>query len=112
VWTLLSLISGIVHIILYILLDGDLVAHDRAEGAIEHELSIIYTRLGVPVPSPDPSRVNAKHNYVGRVIATIATCGIYVFWWFYDVMTEGNEHYTHNWHWEDALVASVQQLLA
>ena len=36
-------------IIMFILLDGDLFTHDRAEGAIEHELSVIYTRLGAPV---------------------------------------------------------------
>ena len=41
VWTLLSLVAAaIVHIIMFILLDGDLVTHDRAEGAIEHELSV------------------------------------------------------------------------
>ena len=33
-------------IVAYILLDGDLVTHDHAEGAIEAELSEIYTRLG------------------------------------------------------------------
>jgi hypothetical protein len=109
-WTLISLISGIVHIILYILIDGDLVTHDRAEGAIEYELSIIYTRLGAAVPAPDPTRMKAKHNYVGRIVATILTCGIYALWWEYNVMTETNTHYEHNWRWEDALAASVQQL--
>jgi hypothetical protein len=111
VWTLISIVASlVVHIIMYILLDGDLVKHDRAEGAIEHELSIIYTRLGAPVPPPDPSRLKDKHNYVGRVIATIATCGLYSLWWLHDVMVEGNAHFDHNWRWEDALVASVQQL--
>jgi hypothetical protein len=111
VWTLISIIASfVVHIIMYILLDGDLVKHDRAEGAIEHELSIIYTRLGAPVPPPDPSRLKDTHNYVGRVIATIATCGLYSLWWLHDVMVEGNAHFEHNWRWEDALVASVQQL--
>jgi len=111
VWTLISIVaSTIVHVIVYILLDGDLVTHDRAEGAIEYELSIIYTRLGAPVPQPDPSRLKAKHEYVGRIVATIATCGIYAYWWLNDVMVEGNAHFDHNWHWEDALVASVQQL--
>ncbi len=111
VWTLLSIVaSAVVHIIAYILLDGDLVAHDRAEGAIEYELSIIYTRLGAPVPQPDPTRLKAKHNYVNRVLATVATCGLYSLWWLYDMMVEGNAHFDHNWHWEDALVASVQQL--
>jgi hypothetical protein len=112
-WTLISLVGyGIVHIILYVLLDGDLVAHDRAEGAIEHELSTIYARLGAAVPPPDPSRLKEKHNYVGRIVATVLTCGLYSLWWQYDVMTEGNAHYDHNWRWEDGLAASVQQLAA
>jgi hypothetical protein len=111
VWTVISIVaSTIVHIIVFILLDGDLIKHDRAEGAIESELSIIYTRLGAPVPQPDPSRLKGKHNYLGRVIATLATCGIYSFWWLNDVMVEGNAHFDHNWRWEDALVASVQQM--
>ena len=49
--------SGIAHIIVFILLDGDLVTHDHAEGAIEAELSEIYDRLGAPVAPPDPARL-------------------------------------------------------
>jgi hypothetical protein len=109
-WTLLSILGVVVHVILLIILNGDLVDHDRAEGAIEHELSIVYTRLGAAVPAPDPSRMKGRHNYVGRIVATVLTGGIYLFWWVYDTMTEGNEHYDHNWRWEDALAASVQQL--
>ena len=111
IWTLLAVVtSGLVHIVLYILLDGDLVTHDQAEGAIENELSIIYTRLGATVPAPDPARLKGRHNYVGRIVASILTCGIYTLWWQYDVMTETNEHFRHNWGWEDALATSVQQL--
>jgi hypothetical protein len=113
VWMLLSIIGfTIVNVIVFILLDGDLVDHDRAEGAIEHELSIIYGRLGTPVPAPDPSRMKQRHNYVGRIVATIFTFGFYFLWWEYNVMTEANEHYDHNWRWEDSLAASVQQLAA
>jgi hypothetical protein len=113
IWTLLMLVgNGIVQIIVYILVDSDLATHDRAEGAIEHELSIIYTRLGAAVPAPDPSRMKSKHNYGGRIVATILTCGIYALFWQYNVMVETNEHYDHNWAWEDGLAASVQQLAA
>jgi hypothetical protein len=110
-WTVLS-IFGFVRIIIFILLDGDLVDHDRAEGAVEHELSTIYTRLGASVIAPDPSRMKERHNYVGRVIATLVTCGFYALWWEYNVMNDANEHYDHNWRWEDSLAASVQQLAA
>ena len=43
---------------------------------------------------------------------TIVTCGIYIFWWLYDVMTDGNKHFQQNWTWEDSLANGVQQLLA
>jgi hypothetical protein len=103
--------TGITQIVAYILLDGDLVTHDFAEGAIETELSTIYGRLGASIAPPDPSRLKAKHNYAGRVVASLLTCGIYLFWWTYDVMVEGNRHFEHNWRWEDDLAASVQGLL-
>jgi hypothetical protein len=118
VWLLLDIVAsvvglgGVVHVVAYCLLDGDLIRHDRAEGAIEAELSEIFGRLGAAVPPPDPARVKEKHNYVGRNIATIVTCGIYGLWWTYDVMTDWNKHFEHNWRWEDALAGSVQQLAA
>ena len=95
---------GIVHIIVFILLDGDLVDHDRAEGAIEHELSAIYARLGAPVPAPDPARLKEKHNYVGRIVATLA----HVRHLRALVAVRRDDrgatvHFEHNWRWEDAL---------
>lgn len=113
IWLIIAVaVRGITEIIAFVLLDGDLIVHDHAEGAIESELSAIYTRLGANVPAPDASRMKAPHNYVGRIIATIFTLGIYGFWWEYDVMTEGNNHFEHNWAWEDDLAQSVQQLMA
>jgi hypothetical protein len=113
VWTIISLLTGgIGHFIIYILLDGDLITHDHAEGAIESELSTIYTRLGAPVTPPNPARLKGPHNYVGRIVATLLTCGIYAVWWQYDIMTEGNRHFRENWAWEDGLAQSVQQLIA
>jgi hypothetical protein len=112
IWALLAFFaSGIVQIVAFILIDGDLVRHDYAEGAIEAELSAIYQRLDAPIAPPDPSRLKHKHNYVGRVIATLATCGFYALWWEYDVMVEGNRHFEHNWRWEDDLARAVQSLL-
>ncbi len=111
IWTVLAIVaSGIVHIILYILLDQDLVKHDTNEGAVEAELAAIYSRLGANIPQPDPSRVKAQHNYVARIIVTLVTCGIYALWWLYDVMTDWNKHFETNWVWEDALASAVQSM--
>jgi hypothetical protein len=113
VWALISFFAGgIAQVIAFILIDGDLVKHDYAEGAIEAELSAVYDRLGVTIAPPDPSRLKQKHNYVGRIIAIFATCGIYLWWWTYDVMVETNRHFEHNWRWEDDLARGVQSLLA
>lgn len=101
----------VVEIVAFIFLDMDLVTHDLAEGAIESELSTIYSSLGAPIAPPDPARLKGRHNYVGRIFATIFTCGIYGLWWMYDIMVEGNRHFEHNWRWEDDLAASVQSLL-
>ena len=66
IWAILALFfSTIVHVVAYCLLDGDLIKHDYAEGAIENELSTIYGRLGSPVATPDPGRLRTAQNYVG-----------------------------------------------
>ena len=111
IWVLLAVLTGIAQLIGYIFIDGDLVRHDYSEGAVEAELSAIFERLGAPLPPPDPGRLKQKHNYVGRIIATIFTCGLYAYRWLYDLMTDGNRHFQHNWRWEDDLARGVQSLI-
>ena len=106
-WTLLSVIGGgIVWAIGVILLDQDLIRHERHERAAEAGLAELFTDLGNDLPPPDPA-TKQPHNYVGRVIATIVTFGLYGLWWVADVMREGNVNYAADWAWEDALAAAV-----
>jgi hypothetical protein len=93
-----------------VLLDGDLIQHDRHEGAVEAELSAVFARLGENVPPPDPRRVKGKQNYAGRIVATIFSCTIYGYWWQANAMRDGNDHFQWNWPWEDALAGAVQRL--
>ena len=81
-------------------------------GLIEAELAPIYARLGATLPTPDPSRVKGRHNYAARIVVTVVTCGVYHFWWLYDMQVEGNRHVEMNWPWEDALAGAVQALVA
>jgi hypothetical protein len=107
----LSIIAkGVVDLVAFVLLDGDLVRHDRSEIGVEYELSLIYGRFGQVVPAPDQTRVKAEDNYVGRIVASVFTLGIYLFWWYYNQMNTPNQHFLGNWPQEDALVAAVGAL--
>jgi hypothetical protein len=109
IWLVLAIVARfIVEIVAFVLLDGDLVRHDYDEGGAENELAYIYTRLGTPVVTPDPGRLHQAENYVGRIIAAIFTCGIYSWFWLYNIMDDGNRHFTANWAWEDSLARAVQ----
>jgi hypothetical protein len=111
VWLVLSVVAGgIIHVIAFVFLDGDLVKHDRAEVGVEHELAFIYGRLGQVLVYPDAGRVERPHNYVGRIVATFFSFGIYFLWWYYNMMTGPNRHFQMNWSQEDALVAAVGAL--
>jgi hypothetical protein len=108
IWLIIAILaSGIAEIVGFVFIDQDLDTHDRAEGAIEAELAQISSRLGVSLPAPDPSRLKGRHSYAARIIVTIVTCGIYFYWWLYDMQVEGNRHVEGNWPFEDALAAAV-----
>jgi hypothetical protein len=113
IWLVLAIFArGIAEIVAFVLLDGDLIKHDRAEGAVEAELAAVYARLDEPLPEPDPARVKEPDNYVGRIVASVLTCGIYFLWWFVDQQRDGDRHIMVNWPWEDALAQAVQNLQA
>jgi hypothetical protein len=108
IWVVLAVFANsIAEIVAFIFIDQDLDTHDRAECAIEADLAAIYQRLGYTLPGADSGRVKGKHNYVGRIIATLASCGIYGLWWVYDMQVEGNRHLETNWVWDDALANVV-----
>src|SRR6266699_5240968 len=106
IWLLLVIVAGIAQIVAFVLLDQDLIKHSQAEAGAGRELSVIYSRLGQQVPS-DQSQVKQPDNYVGRILATIFTFGIYMLWWYYNQMDEPNKHFTSSWAQEDHLVNAV-----
>jgi len=111
IWLVLAIVArGITEVVAFVLLDQDLVKHEQAEAGVEHELSVIYDRLGQPLPFPDLDRLKRPDNYVGRIVATIFSFGIYMFWWYYNQMEEPNQHFISNWTYEDELVNAVDAL--
>ena len=108
IWLVLAIVArGIAEIVAFVLLDQDLNKHDQAEVGVEYELSVIYGRLGQQLAHPDQGRVKQPDNYVGRIVATIFSFGIYMFWWYYNQMEVPNKHFAVNWAQEDELVKVV-----
>jgi len=113
IWTIIAAVSsGVGQIVGYVFLDLDLVRHERAEHAAELELAAIFDALGVPMATPTSHPDKGRHNYVGRIVATVATLGIYVLWWVYDLMRDGNEHQRRNWASDDALWTTASTFAA
>ena len=52
----------------------------KAERSVEAQLSGIYSALGADLPAPTGT-AKEPYNYVGRVIASIFSIGIYLLWW-------------------------------
>lgn len=83
-------------------------ADARAEAGVEGELSQIYARLGHQLPPPGQGRVKRPDNYVGRIVATIFSFGIYMLWWYCSQMQEPNKHFPISWAQEDERVKAVE----
>ena len=110
-WGVIAAFAGnIAAAAVFVLDDGDLIRHERAEYTAETALAAIYTRLGAQLAAPAPP-TRAPHNYGARIAVSLVTCGLYLFWWQYDVMNEGNRHFAADWQFEDGLAAAVQHLL-
>ena len=71
---------------------------------------MIYGRLGQQVPAPAQGGLKQPDNYAGRILATIFSLGIYMFWWFYNQMDEPNKHFASNWAQEEGLVKGVEAI--
>jgi Domain of unknown function (DUF4234) len=110
IWVIIAVLTSIAYFVGFVFLDGDLIKHDQAEGAIEAELSAIFARLGQNVPAPDPARQKGKQNYAGRIVASIFSCGVYFYWWMYNQMDDVNKHFLWNWPWEDSLAGAVNAM--
>jgi hypothetical protein len=108
IWLVIILLSSSIGLLIaYYFLDQDLVKHGAAETDATWQLQQVFEALGRLIPSPPPRQTKEPHNIAGRIIATIASCGLYSYWWLYDLMVEPNEHFRRDWAWEDAVVTAV-----
>ena len=107
IWLLASFFgSGLVWLVEALVLDQDLIRHERHERAAEAGLTSVFAELGVALPAP-VAAAKEPHSYVARIVAVVATLGLYSFWWAADLVREGNANLVEDRAWEDALAAAV-----
>ena len=103
-WTVASIIANaIVWSAGAVLLDQDLLRHERYERDAEEFLRRAYAELGMALPAPHPPW-KGPHDYVVRIIVTLLTVGFYGLWWLADLMGEGNDSFRVDYVWEDAIL--------
>lgn len=106
-WLLACVVgNGLAWLAGAVLLDQDLVRHERLERDAAAALTGVFAGLGITLPAPTPA-TKQPHNYVGRLIAVVCTFGLYSLWWVADVMREGNANFQQDHAWEDALADSA-----
>lgn len=109
VWAVLNVIGqGILTVVMYWLLDDDLLKHAWAEADAEWQLAELYSTLGIASLGPPAPPPRQPHQYVMRVLALVGSCGVYGLWWLYDLMVDGNRHFHRDWAWEDTVVAALR----
>ncbi len=78
--------------------------HKRWMGFVRETKALLgragYTAGGLFEPMRLPDRSIAVY-----VIASVFTGGLFVFYWWYSIVKDGNEHFSHHRHFEDQLVA-------
>lgn len=109
IWLVIVILLGVAMYFAYYFLDQDLVKIEAAEAAAEADLAHIYQQLGQQVNAVEKTQ-KQPFNIVGRVIATVFTCGIYGIWWWYNMMMDPNQHFEEDWQFEDQVAAAVQNM--
>jgi len=114
IWLVLSLLTfGIAGLVAYVLMDGDLVAHEEAEAAVETGITAVMERLEIDADTASESAtpaIRARHRYAARFVVLVLTLGVYGLWWTRDMMVDGNIHFARNSQSEDAMVAALREL--
>jgi hypothetical protein len=99
-------VNGLAWLAGAVLLDQDLIRHERHERAAAAALTGVFADLGIALPAP-VAAAKQPHNYVGRIIAVVCSFGLYSLWWVADVMREGNANFQQDDGWEDALAGAT-----
>lgn len=109
-WSLLPLIpvvGWIFFLVALYYLTSYPVPHDRRWHAFTQQVQSAGSKLGMSMMLPSWKTI-PERSFIIYLILTILTLGLFIFYWYYVLIKDINEHYTIQWQFEDQLMREVQ----
>jgi len=106
-WLVLSIFFGIGILIGYYFIMDDIVRHDQLESQYFTVMSVAMQKLGISSQASQAMPNMPDRDYVTHLLLSIVTCGIYYFFWEYQLVGDGNIHVEAQVQWEDFIYQSL-----
>jgi uncharacterized protein YneF (UPF0154 family) len=106
-WLVLGIFFGIGILIGYYFIMDDLVRHDQLESQYFTVMSQALQKLGITTQASQAMPNIPERDFVTHLLLSIFTCGIYYFFWEYQLIGDGNIHVEAQVQWEDFIYQSL-----
>lgn len=109
-WSLLPLVpvvGWIFFLIAMYYLSSYPAPHDRRWHAFTQQVQSAGSKLGMSMMLPSWKTI-PERSFVIYLILTILTLGLFIFYWYYVLIKDINEHYMVQWQFEDQLLREIQ----
>jgi len=111
IWAILNLFLGpVVSLTVGFTLTQDLCKHDARQRILLQNLASTFTAAGTPLPTLDESKP-LKRDPILFLLLTIITAGFFWIYWFYTLLKDYNEHFTHQAIVEDRIIQALKPMV-
>ncbi len=105
---LLGLVVFVLTMYMFYFLGKNMYEHDGRWNAFATYARSALTKLGFPPGTPFALRRLPERSFIIYLIVTIFI-GIFIYYWWYALVKDPNEHFRAQWSFEDSLVHSIGQ---
>lgn len=107
-WLLLHFFAGVTDLYVFYFLNDDFRAHEANEQRFMGRASDVMMKLGM-ISQPLPVMpVIPERNFVSFLIFSLITCGVYLVYWWYTLITDPNNHFDNHVAWEQQLQVAIK----
>jgi hypothetical protein len=104
-WVILSIVTGgLAYFVLAHFLQEDFRRHEQTEVEFANQLSETLRILGLPTGAGGFAPRILPHSFPLYLLLTLFSCGLFGFYWFYQLNSEENGHMTSHLAWESDVI--------